>query len=425
MKNTFRWNPYADQPHNVAPKSERLKHHLRHSPSYLLLLGSNLKKMMPGMKRYFELRNGLYKDPVEIFDPFGLCFTPSQEKNEIILGCFRELGIRNGLFRIPSWEMENFKLFEDTLDLFSSHGIGICLALLQQREDVLDPQKWNGFLEEAFSRFGRKGVRFEIGHAWNRTKWGIWDHREYLQLAEAAVGMSEGKNIDLVGPAVIDFEFHLYPSILRSIPFEIISSLLYADRMGAPENTQFGWDLPKKIALLRAAVDTCADPSKELWITEFNWPLKGTGRYSPVSGKPNVTEDQQANYLARYFILSLTTGYVQRVYWWQLAAPGYGLIDNREGNWRRRPAFHSLRMLVSSLGDSIFVERMEHPEAYIFLFTKGKERFAVGWTNGKSSTVSIDEPVKYIKSGDGGVLSPPSQQILLDESPKYIGFHTE
>jgi hypothetical protein len=31
-----------------------------------------------------------------------------------------------------------------------------------------------------------------------------------------------------------------------------------------------------------------------LWITEVNWPLAGTGAFSPAAGKPNVGEDEQA-----------------------------------------------------------------------------------------------------------------------------------
>ncbi len=56
MKETFRWNPYADQPHNVAPKNERLRHHFKHAGSYFPLLFSNLRKLAPGLKLYRKYR---------------------------------------------------------------------------------------------------------------------------------------------------------------------------------------------------------------------------------------------------------------------------------------------------------------------------------------------------------------------------------
>ena len=106
---------------------------------------------------------------------------------------------------------------------------------------------------------------------------------------------------------------HLYPAILPRIPFNVFSSLLYVDRMGAPENRQFGWDLQRKASLLKAVVDTCGMGKKPLRITEMNWPLKGTGKYSPVSGKPNVSEEDQADYLVRYYVLSLASGFIRRI----------------------------------------------------------------------------------------------------------------
>src|SRR4030042_2013220 len=103
-----------------------------------------------------------------------------------------------------------------------------------------------------------------------------------------------------VGPAVIDFEFHLYPPTLRAVDFEKASSLLYVDRTGAPENAQFGWTAAKKLALLKAIVDASTGGPKGLWITEMNWPLAGAGEYSPAPGKPCVSEADQANYPVTY-----------------------------------------------------------------------------------------------------------------------------
>jgi hypothetical protein len=232
--------------------------------------------------------------------------------------------------------------------------------------------------------------------------------------------MAEKYDVKIVGPAVIDFEFHLYPMVLKEIPFEKISSLLYVDRVGPPENTQFGWNTAAKVALLKAAVDVSAIKGKDLWITEVNWPLKGTGVYSPASGKPNVTEEQQADYLVRYNILTVASGFVERVYWWQLVAPGYGLIDNREEGWRKRPSFFALKTLVAMLEGSTFIGTIDHPHAKLFSFTKDGENFVVCWTPGTNVELDFPFSVKHIVNRDGHEESFTENRVFIDGSPKYV-----
>lgn len=426
MKETFRWNPFADQPHNVAPKKERLRHHFKHAGSYFPLLFSNLRKLAPGLKLYRKYRKVLYKEKVRISDPFAIAISPKENKNEEIVSLLEETGVRKTLVRIASWEIEQFDKIEALLILLKERQIDVVFALLQQRDDVLSPDKWEAFLEEVFSRFWKFSPYFEIGHAWNRAKWGVWDYTEYLRLAEKSVSLAEKHNIKLVGPAVIDFEFHLYPPVLKKIPFDIASSLLYVDRMGAPESKQAGWDTSKKLTLLRAVVDVCRREIP-LWITEVNWPLKGTGKYSPVSGKPNVTEEEQANYLVRYYVLCLATGYVERIYWWQLVAPGYGLIDSLKESWRKRPSFFAFKTIAALLKDSEFQEKLSHPMAEIFVFKKGPENFALIWTKDKSNvgrSLALDAvlpgKVDRIISRDGEEIPVKEGQIEISGRPQYV-----
>ena len=221
---------------------------------------------------------------------------------------------------------------------------------------------------------------------------------------------------------MIDFEFHLYPVILKEIPFDIVSSLLYVDRVGAPENTQFGWDTPKKTALLRAVIDGSFQEKHSIWITEVNWPLEGTGRYSPASGKPNVSESLQRDYLVRYYILVLAGGLIERVYWWQLAAPGYGLIDDREENWRNRPAFSALRFLVSQIRHSVCLGRIQNDKAEIFSFRRNDEDFVVCWTNKTPCEHEFPQRIRKITGVTGEVMSSSSKAVRIDGSPKYIYF---
>jgi hypothetical protein len=298
MKETFRWNPHTDQPHNVGSRGGRFLRHLTYAPSYLGMIGSNLWKSVPVLLRYRFLRRFSYQFPVIIQDPFAVAISPVRDERQEkeLVGLLADLGITQSLLRIPSWESNRLQVYERFLARLQEAGIEVLVALLQRRQDVLESEVWERFLVEVFSRFGSKDVLFEVGHAWNRTKWGIWDHREYLRLARAALAAAREHEVRLVGPAVIDFEFHLYAPVLKHIDFDIISSLLYVDRTGPPEGKQFGWDTSRKLALLRAIVDKCSRKGRELWITEVNWPLKDTGEYSPAAGRPNVGEEEQADY---------------------------------------------------------------------------------------------------------------------------------
>ncbi len=51
--------------------------------------------------------------------------------------------------------------------------------------------------------------------------------------------------------------------------------------------------------------------------------------------------------MARYLEITLTSGFVSRVYWWRLCAHGFGLVDDLDPkNPRPRPAFFKLKEML-------------------------------------------------------------------------------
>ncbi len=423
MKFPFEWNPLADQPHNVAPRSERFKHHLRHAPSYFALAGANLLRGASILRRYGKFMRNMHRDPVSIpRGAFGCSVSPSAGHDDRVFSLLAETGATQTLVRVPSWEKKDMARIADFVRDLRGRGFEVVIALLQRRDDVLDPGAWRSFLEEAFDRFAAPGAFFEVGHAWNRTKWGVWDHYEYIRLAEPAFELAPRFGVKLAGPAVIDFEFHLYPATLPRLPFDKVTSLLYVDRMGAPENAQCGWTAGRKLALLKAVVDASASGSRDLWITEVNWPLAGTGPWSPAAGKPNVSEEEQADYLVRYFVPALASGLVEKIFWWQMAAPGYGLVDTRGETWRKRPSFEALRELRGRIEGSDFEGREGEGGAEVYNFRKGGGAFAVVWTAGAPVEREFRRPVEAVLDRSGREAARPSGKILIQGSPKYVLF---
>lgn len=433
MSFPFEWNAFADQPHNVAGRAERRRHHLKHAGSYFEIAAANLRLAIPAIRRYRRLWRDMYAAPADIGDPFACAVSEAGDRSEDVLALLRETGARMTLVRVGSWERDALDRRERFVRSLRAAGFDVALALLQRREDVLDPAAWRGFLEEVFERFNGPAPHMEIGHAWNRTKWGVWDHREYLRLAEPAFELASRSGVRLVGPAVIDFEFHLYPVTLPRLPFDRTSSLLYVDRKGAPENAQFGWSTPRKLALLKAVTDACVrarprPPGKgeqPLWITEVNWPLEGTGPWSPASGKPNVSEETQADFLVRYYILCAASGFVERIYWWQLLAPGYGLVDSREEPWRRRPSFRAFRTLAERLRGGRFLGALGDGRAgaaRAFLFRRDGRDCAVCWSaDGTAGRIELPRPALRVFDRDGEELRGRADgpRLAVDGRPVY------
>jgi len=192
----------------------------------------------------------------------------------------------------------------------------------------------------------------QLPQAPNRTKWGCYHLGESLELLEAAERVRRRfPGIKLAGPAVIDFEPAPLLRLLynrRRFTLDVATALLYVDRRGAPANTQSGiLDLARKVRFTAAACRASPRVARgaPLWITELNWPLLGTDYWTPTSDEECVDEATAADFLTRSYGLAWATGQVERVYWWQLTAPGYGLVDARNG-LRVRPAYHALRKLL-------------------------------------------------------------------------------
>jgi hypothetical protein len=286
-------------------------------------------------------------------------------------------------------------------------------------------------LAERFSPFGRD---FQVGQAINRSKWGVWNYREYMELVGVASEvLRQDPKRELLGPGVIDYEPLRTAGILNlpspGFHFDILASLLYVDRRGAPENRQLGFDTVDKVVQLKAIAETSRNCGDRSWITEVNWPL-WEGPHSPAGRKVAVDEEKQANYLARYYLLALGTGLVERVYWWQLVARGYGLAhDTGDGTLRLRPSFRAFANLQRTLAGASFLGPVQTPppgRLYAFRLQDGAD-LVVGWSADDSSVeVALPRAARSGLDRDGNALAPlPSAKVKLDGSPRYLWLESE
>jgi len=281
----------------------------------------------------------------------GLSITPDQHHNDQIQHMVDELGVEELLMRIPSWDVDRLDDYVAFAGRFKDRRL--LFNILQCRHSVLQPDAWRDALERIFAGLKHLSPWFQIGNAVNRTKWGCAHSGEYLRLLEIAEQVRAGHpEVRMAGSSVIDFE----PLVtLRTLynrsryHLDAVSALLYINRRGSPYGRQYRFfDLQRKLRLLHAMVGCGNRNERRLWITEVNWPLLNTAPYTPNSGHPARTVDEatQARYLSDYYRIAYRSGWVEKVYWWELINPGYGLVDHRGGTLREMPSYHAFKALL-------------------------------------------------------------------------------
>jgi hypothetical protein len=286
-------------------------------------------------------------------DLAGVAVTPFTAHDDRLPELVVDLGVKHLLLRVPVWDLDRLADYRRFIDRFP--GCDWLVAVVQNRDSVCRPGQWMADLRRIFAAFRDRVSDFQLPLAPNRTKWGCIHMGEALDLLEQAESIRrEFPGLRLVGPGIIDFEPATWIRALinrRRFTLDVAGALLYVDRRGGPHNPQYGvFDFANKLRLWKAVMATSPRCRRHghtpLWITEVNWPLENSGEYGPTSAEEEVSETDAADYLVDYFRIAAASGLVERVYWWQLVQRGYGLVDDRTGDLRKRPTYERLKKLI-------------------------------------------------------------------------------
>jgi len=419
------WDRLSDQPHQHASKWQKLRIRLVDSPDHVANYAAVLAKAPKVLAHYRDLTTALWKKPVP-FRGIGVAVRPCPEDPEAHFEALKGLGVRHALLRLHPWE-DDHEAEHALAQRLCDAGIEVAFSLPQNRELVTDLPRWESSVEALAQTFTPYGRHFIIGHAINRSKWGVWTSREYSRLLEPAAQILRGyPDVELLGPGVIDFEFQATLAALQrkrpNVDFDAVASLLYVDRRGAPENPQMGLDTVGKVTLLKAICDTARHGSPRSWITEVNWPL-WEGPHSPAGRSVSVDEETQGNYLTRYYVLALTTGLVERIYWWRLAARGYGLSTfEPDGTLRLRASYRAMKTLVAQLDGATSLGPIESPDGtYVFRFKVEDGERLVAWALEEGVTVELPSKPQSGVNRDGCTIgTPASATVVVGPSPVYF-----
>ena len=413
MKEPFAWDNYSDQPallKDKVYKKEMRKNQLfsllKTAISALIILPISLTSM-PFVRRR-EIKQTK-------FISLGVDFEREVESTNILLA---ELNVKNILLRCKLWELDKLDKLKEFAQEHSDKKV--VLKILQDRENIEDLTLLEKNLKTIFTKLDGLIDIYEIGSTINRTKWGFFSVDEYNHFFQVAYKLKKSQfpNIKLIGSGVIDFEYHFTAHTLFNFfkyTYDGVSSLLYVDRRGAPENTQLGFTLSDKIAWLSTMVWLSPKTNKELHITETNWPLKGTAPYAPTSEKECIDEESYANFMLRYYLLAFASQQVDSVSWHQLIAPGYGLVDNRDGI-KKRAAFQTFKYMLQTLQNAQFLRLDITRNYYILQCLVDEKLLQIHWS--LIDTTLQNEEFFTVYDRDGQRIN--KETLDIGEKPSYI-----
>lgn len=413
MKAPFKWDKYSDQPHQLKDKTFKIKMRKKELFSLVQTYTTALFMIpislvsMPFIKRK-EIKSS---------DFFSIGVDYQREPTKT-LALIEELDVDRILLRFKLWEMDSLEELKEFI--LQCNDKKIILKIMQDRENIEDLKLLEKNLKTVFSSLDKLIDIYEIGSTINRAKWGFFSVREYNSFYKIAQNLKqkEFNNIKLIGSGIIDFEYHFTAHTLFNFDkyrYDGTSALLYVDRRGAPENTQLGFALSDKIALLSTMVWMSPKTSHNLHITEVNWPISDTAPYAPTSEVECVSEILYADYMLRYYLLTFASQQVDSLSWHQLIARGYGLIDNIE-NFKKRSAFTTFKFMISNLKNAQFLRLDIKRDYYILQCLVDNKLLQIHWT--LKPTTLKNEDFFTVYSMDGKIIK--DELLNIGSSPIYI-----
>lgn len=347
----FSWDYFSDQPNVIKDKAYKKAMRKKELKDYLKMLFTSFFVLPFSilLMKFFRL-----KTFVSNKDFIGLGV--NLDKGELQQNLVEELGVKNLVLRVFLNDIKNIDSYVNFAKSFNTkEKKNILINIVQDRENIENLVLFKKNLELIFEKFKNLSDEFQIATTINRLKWGFFSVREYLDFYNTAFKLRNEKypHIKLLGPSVIDFEYYYNARAMFNfydIKYDITSALLYVDRRGAPQNKQYlFFDLKNKIDMLFSLVKLSPKTkSDEIYITEVNWPISNTAPYAPTSEKECVCLEDYTKYMLDYFKISKNSGKIKKVFWHQLIAKGYGLVDYTDEKLVKYPQFYAFKELLSN-----------------------------------------------------------------------------
>ena len=428
VSTTYDWDYHSNQPHAIDSK---LKNKIS-----LLAWYSNLKILLATFYALFLIPFFYLKNRESYgkkIDSFGLCVNvenpiESQKliNNDELIEMIEDLSINNILVRIPLADFANIEKYFTFIKKLHRKKVLVCL--LQDRDHISDLNLLKKRLDNIFSSLDGFVNEFQIGNSINRKKWAFLSVDEYFSFFKVAYDLKKNKfsKIKLLGGNIIDFDIPFFARSVfhfKSIFYDGIATQLYVDRRGNPENFQFGFDTLAKIRTYAAMANASRKTSNDIYITEVNWPLSSMEPWAPAKTSL-IKESLQSSYLVRYYLLMLASGKVKKCYWHQLVAPGYGLVNNLNGQVIKRDAYYCFKHMAILLTGGKTKKLIREKNLFCFIVEKDDTIIEAIWSRDKNASFKsnpdqkiFDMRGKLIDTKNSPVINITGEVIYL-EKPK-------
>jgi len=413
VKKPFEWDSYSDQPYQLKDRNFKKQMRKKNIVSIIKTILISLVILPVSLFATIFLRQKQIKS--KHFFTLGVDF---QREPQATLVFVEELGVSSILIRFKLWEMESLNELKEFLILCKNKQV--TLKIMQDAKHINDLALFKKDIQTIFKTLENLVDIYEIGSTINRAKWGFFGVDEYNKFFQTAylVKKSQFPHIKLIGSSVIDFEYHFTAHTLFNFynyRYDGISALLYVDRRGAPENTQMGFNLSDKIALLSSMIQLSPKTKNKLYITETNYPLSNTAPYAPTSEHECIDKKSYADFMLRYYLLAFASQEVEFVSWHQLMAKGYGLIDNTNNN-KKYPAFQTYKTMIKHLKNAQFLRLDIKRDYYILQCLVNEKLLQIHWSL-KETTLKTEEYFEVYSKDDKLI----TDKILnIGSSPIYI-----
>lgn len=390
----------------------------------------------------------------------GVCVAsaPNTVMDDYVITQLRQLGINQIRLDFSYGDLDSFNV--RFLQRLIDEKFSITLHLVQpfaHAKNMEHPQEqiiWQLFVNDVLDRFGAHIYRIEIGTTINRKRWAGYTANGFLSAWDIAFKASKQRNVPLAGVNVTDFEPIYNIGILallkakNQLP-DVHTNNLFSERVSEPERfdhrvfkyrwaTVLKFNIIKKARLLKKI--TTDFGIKHLISPVAFWAIYRIERLLPDG------EQKQADYAARYMLLSAASGALDQAYWGAFICHREGLIDdglndaeypalervthyaNVDGdieNFRPHASFGALKTVANIIQDSIYKSALATSQGLeIHYFQTTQHDIHALWTiNGKVSLIQdiytlADLKLAEVINRDGDVLN--SIPYLVGETPIYI-----
>jgi len=285
------------------------------------------------------------------------------------------------------------------------------------------------FAESAVKRYEGKEILWEIWNEPNLKQ--FWNPQpsvdDYTALVETTISRIKKAvpSAVVVAPATSGIPMDWLEACFKKGMLDWIDALtVHPYRTPAPET------VIKDYEKLRELVKRYAPEGKDIPIISGEW------GYSIINwDKNHISEEQQAQYLVRMFLINLYQNIPVSI-WYDWKDDGvdpnerehhFGTMTN---DLNSKKAYLAMKALADKLNGYSIIERLDlgNDEDFALRLKKGESEAIALWTMGENLSREVEIPVKdreglmYDMYGEQMSISWHGQKIRLSQSPEYLIF---